>query len=273
MKNWNRINKKQLVIGLALIILIGVYFFMCRTYIVKNDFAVQMEEVIQKNENPVFSIEKIYLCSSANALDINGEQKLDNLELYQYTDIAVYINNYDESGLTNKNTIKQLYIDNIDLQLYNDLGQTSLVYTNLLRVGSREELKNILLTKEDAKKDRIDFKILTTNEQNNMANYEEPTFYADCSNPLSLKYINKLNKNYVMKNNETVAFDGSILEKAGVNIEDINANVKFKVNIVNNNNEYYSAWINFKIPLNDIYQGTSIKSKTTVGRDYDFFTL
>ena len=39
--------------------------------------------IISKNENPTFSVEKIYLCSSANAIDNTSEQKLDKLGLYQ----------------------------------------------------------------------------------------------------------------------------------------------------------------------------------------------
>lgn len=280
MKNWNEIkqkinlkNWKLILLGTILIILIIVYFLICHKYIVKNRFAGEMEDIIQKNEVADFSLEKIYLCSSVNALDSNGEQKLENLDLYQYTDIAVYINNYDEEGLTSKNTIKQLYIDNVDIQLDNNNGQASLVYTNLLKIGSRDELRNILISNSDLTKDRIDFKIIDTNDQNNKSSYEEPTFYADCSNPITLKYINKLNKDYAMKQDETIMFDGSILKKAGVEIEDINARIRFKINIINNNGDYYSAWVNFKIPLNDIYQGTSIKSKNMVGREYDFFTL
>ena len=70
-----------------------------------------------------------------------------------------------------------------------------------------------------------------------------------------------------------MVFDGTILKKAGIKIEDINAKVRFKINLINNNDEYYSAWVNFKIPLSDIYNGTSIKSKNTVGQEYNFFSI
>ena len=126
-----------------------------------------------------------------------AEQKLDNLGIYQYTDIAVYLNNNKEEGLTDKNTIKELYIDDIDLKLDYNIGKTSLVYTNLLKIGSKEELNQMVLNSKNIQKDKIDFKIVSTNEQNNEANYDEATFYADCSNPISLKYINEISK-YLM---------------------------------------------------------------------------
>ena len=43
--------------------------------------------------------------------------------------------------------------------------------------------------------------------------------------------------------------------------------------ILNNKDEYYSNYVNFRIPLYDIDKGTSIKTKTTVGSEYNFFTI
>lgn len=280
MINWDKINKKlsikkvilpiMLVILLLMIIIWGkiVYKHIC-----KDLFAGKMEEVLTKNEKATFSIEKIYLCSSANAIDNTEEQKLDNLGIYQYTDIAVYLNNYKEEGLSEKNTIKQLYIDDIDLKLDYNIGKTSLVYTNLLKIGSKEELNQMVLNSKNIQKDRIDFKIVTTNQQNNEANYEDATFYADCSNPISLKYINEISTEYTVPKNSSAVFDGSILKKVGIKPEDINAKIKFRINIINNKDEYYSNYVNFRIPLNDIEKGTSIKSKITVGNEYNFFTI
>lgn len=281
MINWDKIDKKinikktiLPVFMVILILLIIIYFCILNRYICKSIFASKMQEISQKNEIPEFSIEKIYLCSSANAIDNSEEQNLRDLELYQYTDIAIYLNNYKDNGLNSKNTIKELYIDNIELQLENnDIGEAILDYTNSLKMGSKDQLKKILATSEFKQKDKIDFNIINTNEQNNKANYDEPTFYADCSNPISLKYINKINRNFNINNDRVAIFDGSILKKAEIKLEDISAKIKFRVNIVNNNNEYNSAYVSFKIPLDDIYQGTSIKSKNISGKEYNFFSI
>ena len=87
-----------------MILLFIAYFSILRKHIDKNAFATKQEQIYDKNAVPQFSIEKIYLCSGANAIDNTEEQKLDTLDLYQYTDIAVYINNYDEEGLNNTPT-------------------------------------------------------------------------------------------------------------------------------------------------------------------------
>ena len=280
MINWDKINKKisvkKVILPLMMVILllmIIIWGIIIHKHICKGVFANEMEEIIAKNQSPTFSIDKIYLCSSANAIDNTAEQKLDNLGIYQYTDIAVYLNNNKEEGLTDKNTIKELYIDDIDLKLDYNIGKTSLVYTNLLKIGSKEELNQMVLNSKNIQKDKIDFKIVSTNEQNNEANYDEATFYADCSNPISLKYINEISTEYTVSKNSSAVFDGSILGKVGIKPEDINAQIKFRINIINNKDEYYSNYVNFRIPLNDIEKGTSIKSKTTVGNEYNFFTI
>ena len=280
MINWDKINKKisvkKVILPLMMVILllmIIIWGIIIHKHICKGVFANEMEEIIAKNQSPTFSIDKIYLCSSANAIDNTAEQKLDNLGIYQYTDIAVYLNNNKEEGLTDKNTIKELYIDDIDLKLDYNIGKTSLVYTNLLKIGSKDELNQMILNSKNIQKDKIDFKIVSTNEQNNEANYDEATFYADCSNPISLKYINEISTEYTVSKNSSAVFDGSILKKVGIKPEDINAQIKFRINIINNKDEYYSNYVNFRIPLNDIEKGTSIKSKTTVGNEYNFFTI
>lgn len=280
MINWDKINKKisvkKVILPLMMVILllmIIIWGKILNKQVCKSIFANEMEEIIAKNQAPTFSIDKIYLCSSANAIDNTAEQKLNNLGIYQYTDIAIYLRNNKEEGLTDKNTIKELYIDDIDLKLDYNIGKTSLVYTNLLKIGSKDELNQMVLNSKNIQKDKIDFKIVSTNEQNNEANYDEATFYADCSNPISLKYINEISTEYTVTKNSSAVFDGSILGKVGIKPEDINAKIKFRINIINNKDEYYSNYINFRIPLDDIEKGTSIKSKTTVGNEYNFFTI
>ena len=138
-----------------------------------------------------------------------------------------------------------------------------------------QTIKNYLAdnkVKNKDKKDDIKFKIVNTNEENEKANYSEPTFYTDCSNPITLQYVNSdIVTGYKMNENNQVAFNGSILKVAGVKVEDLECKVKFKINIINNQNEKYSCFVNFKIPLDDIFEGTTMKGKTTTGDEYVFF--
>lgn len=280
MINWNKINKRvsinKIILPFLVVILILLsikYIFIIKKVIVKNNFAKKSASVAIKNDVPVFSIKKIYLCSSASAIDSSKEQRLDKLDLYQYTDIAVYINNFKDDGLTTENTIKELYIDNISLNLDYNIGNTSLVYTNMLKVGSKQELSNMIKNNKVKMQDKIYFKIINNNEQNNQENYEEPTFYADCSNPITLKYINQLNREYSIGKGNSATFDGTILKKVGIKPEDLSVKINFRINIINNDDETYTKWINFELPLDDIEKGTSIKTKETDGKEYNFFTV
>lgn len=266
MKKRIKIDRKKIIAILItiLLILIIIYAGMIRKHIKIKQFAESNMQIYQNNEEQVFKIERIVLCSSANAIDLSEEKNLQNLSIYQYTDIAVYIENGEE--LSNKNTVKELYIDHIILEGTDEIGNKSLNYRNILDFGQKQE---ILEAKET---NNINFNIVYTNQENETANYNDPTFFTDCSNPITLQYLNyNLANGYKMDEDKSVAFDGSILEEAGIVPEDINCKVKFRINIVNNEDEKYSCWINFQIPLDDIYEGTTMKAKTTNGNQYVFF--
>ena len=310
-----KIKRKEKYILLVLLILIIVLLFLGGRIISKNikakRFASQEFKVYENNQEQVFKIEKIIVCSSAGATDLSEKQNLQDLNIYQYTDIAVYIDNGEE--LSNKNTIKELYIDNISLEGPNDIGQKSLNYKNINKLGLKkdaikqdnksdgifsslnnntntsnsidvgsiatnetdnttENVDNDQENQDNIQNERIDFNIVYTNEENDSANYNNPTFYTDCSNPITLEYLNNdIVTHYKMDENKTIAFDGSILKEAGVDLQTLNCKVKFKINIVNNMNQKYSCWINFAIPLDDIYEGTTLKGKSTNNQKYIFF--
>ena len=266
MKNKKKIKILVIIFIIILIILIFIYGKIIQKHLINRRMVNNFIEISKNNEEQVFKIEKIILCSSANAIDRSEEKNLQDLDIYQYTDIAVYIDNGEE--LSNKNTIKKLYIDNISLEGNDEFGNKSLKYKNLLEFGLKQEI----LDENIDSKENIEFNIIYTNEENEKANYNDPTFYTDCSNPITLQYVNyNLVNGYKLNENESVSFDGNILKATGINSKDIDCKVKFKINLINNQNEKYSCWINFKIPLDDIYDGTTMKYRTTKGSKYIFF--
>ena len=262
-----KINKKTLFIILSSIIcivLIIVYGIIIEHQIVNNQFSKNNIELYENNIEDVFKIDKVIICSSANAIDKSEEKNLSNLGIYQYTDIAVFINNGEE--LNEKNTIKELYIDNISLEGDNNSGIKSLTYKNPNNFGLKQEIQEAKQT------NNIYFNVIHTNEENDRANYDEPTIYTDCSNPITLEYLNyDIKTDYKINEDSKVSFDGNILESAGITPIEIACKVRFKINIINNKNEKYSCPINFEIPLEDIYSGTTMKAKNTNSEKYVFF--
>ena len=255
---------------LAFVLLLLYYNFIFSTSFAKNKFANEMVEISDGNENTIFSIQKIVLYSSANAIDNSKNQSLSDMSISQYTDLSIYIDNSQSiSDMTDENTIKELYIDNIVITSDSDLGTKILNYKNPLKFGEYKEL-------EQPNNNRIDFKIINTNEENENNNYDDATFYTDCSNPITLGYLNKdILTNYsVSDNSKSVSFNGKVLKEANINLEDINYTLNFTIHIVNKLNQNFSYNMKLDINLDDanggIYNGYVYKGKTTSGSEYKF---
>lgn len=211
------------------------------------------------------------LYSNANAIDNSKDQSLKDMSINQYTDISIYLDNTNTSSeLTDENTIKQLYIDDIVATSRVDMGTKILNYKNPLDFGKYKMI-------ETPENNRIDFNIVNTNSENESNDYANPTFYTDCSNPISLGYMNKdILTNYaVSQDANTVSFNGKVLKEANINLEDINYTLSFKIHIVNNLNQKFVYQMNLNVGLDDdnggIYNGYVYRGKTLSGNDYRFF--
>ena len=275
--NMNKIQIKNpkvvfaiLIISLFIIFLL-YYNFIFSVSFARNSFANSMIEIAEENENSIFNIQKMLFYSSANAVDNTEEQSLQNLSISQYTDISIYIDNTSSvTELTNENTVKQLYIDNIFINSNSDRGNKYLNYKNPMDFGKFKDF-------DATENNRIDFNIVNTNNENENYDYSKPTFYTDCSNPITLGYMNKdLLTNYsVSKDSNSVSFNGKVLKEANVNLDDIKYTLNFKIHIVNNMNKKFVYNMKLDIDLNDnnvgIYNGYVYKGKTTSGNQYRFF--
>lgn len=255
---------------LAFVILLLYYNFIFSTSFAKNKFANEMVEISDENENTIFSIQKVLLYSNANAIDNSKNQSLSDMSISQYTDLSIYIDNsQSNSDITDENTVKELYIDNIVITSKSNLGTKILNYKNPLNFGEYKEL-------EQPDNNRIDFKVINTNEENENNNYDDATFYTDCSNPITLGYLNKdILTNYsVSDNSKSVSFNGKVLKEANINLEDINYTLNFTIHIVNKLNQNFSYNMKLDINLDDdnggIYNGYIYKGKTTSGSEYKF---
>lgn len=259
-----------LIIALFIVFLL-YYNLVFSVVFARNAFANEMIEIADENENSIFNIQKVLLYSSANAVDYSEDQSLKDMSICQYTDISIFIDNTSSvTELTNENTIKQLYIDNIVATSNADVGTKILNYKNPLDFGKYKMIEN-------PENNRIDFNIVNTNSQNETNDYTNPTFYTDCSNPISLGYMNKdILTNYsVSQDANTVSFNGKVLQEANINLEDINYTLTFKIHIVNNSNQKFVYNMKLDINLNDnnggIYNGYVYRGKTTTGNEYRFF--
>lgn len=268
--------KKAKIIFVILIIVLCIlsalyYNFVLRSGFIVNKFAEDAVKLAEQNENPVFKIHKIMLYSSATAEDSNNTQALKGINISQYTDIAIYIDNtsyiYD---ITNENTIKKLYIDNIQIKTNSDMGHPYINYKNALDFAKFKSIDEI-------QGDKIDFNIVNTNEDNEKNDYSTPTFYTDCSNPITLSYMNKdIVKNHsVSDGSNTISYNGKVLQEANVDLNDINYTISFNINIINNLNEKFINNVKLDVDLSGedggIYKGYVYDSTNVSGDEYNFF--
>lgn len=271
-----KIKNEKLVFAILIIALFVIFLLYYNLVIsvifARNSYANQVIAIADDNEKTVFNVQKVLLYSSATATSDSKEQALKDMSISQFTDISIYLDNTGSSSqLVNENTIKELYIDNISIKSNNnELGTKVLNYKNPLDFGKYVDI-------EEPQNGRIDFNIVNTNNENENSDYSKPTFYTDCSNPITLGYENKeIVKNYSVSDNQnSVSYNGKILKEANVNINDINYTLSFTINIVNNLNEKFVYNMNLDVDLNDenggIYNGYVYKNTATSGLQYRFF--
>ena len=260
-----------ILIILLFIIFLLYYHFILTKYSAKNNFTNQMVEIADENENSIFNIQKILVYSSATAVDNSEDQSLKDVSISQYSDISIYIDNTSYiTDLTNENTIKELYIDDIVINSNSNRGTKTLNYKSPLTFGKYKMV-------EPPSNNRIDFNIINTNSENENHDYTMPTFYTDCSNPITLGYLNKdLLTNYSVSDTANkISFNGKVLKEANIDLNDVNYTLNFNIHIVNNLNQKFLYNMSLNVDLNDsnggIYNGYVYRGKTTSGKEYRFF--
>ena len=272
-----RIKHHKIVFTVLILILcllsVLYYDLIFRTSYAKEEFSNQVVKVAEQNENPIFKIQKIIVYSSANAIDKSENESLQDLSILQYSDIAITIDNtstvYD---LTNENTVKNLFIDNISITTGSDKGQQYVNYKSAFDFAKYKEI-------EELDGDKIEYKIVSTNDENNNTDYAQPTFYADCSNPITLEYMNQdIITNYAASSDSnTISFNGKVLQEAGIDLKDINYTLNFTIHIVNNLNEEFICPVRLKVDLSGddggIYKGEKNENISVSGYEYNFIKI
>ena len=246
--------RKKLYIKLAITIVLIILCIMLitstiRVYIVNKEFANNMSEIAKLNSKTVFSIDRIYLYSSADAKSKETNKPIWDLNIYQYTDIALFINNRDSEGISYENTIKDLTIDNVK---FNGLeaGNPKLYYKNV------NDFAKLDIANENEIKDSMQFNVINSGD----ADYTKPTIYSNCQNPITLEYVNfnMKEETKISDISTPLTYDGSLLKKAGISLSTIKCTLSFRVTIVNNYNQKYVATVYIDIPIEDSFSNTNI---------------
>ena len=240
----------KLIITIALLILCIVTIVnIISIYKVNSEFSNYIDGLARLNSKTVFSIDRIYLYSSADATSNETTKPVWDLNVSQFTDIAIYINNRADSGVNYENTIKELTISNVQ---FNNLqsGTPSLYYKNV------NDFAKLTSVEENKINDSLEFNIVNSGD----ADYTNPVIYSNCQNPITLEYVNtNMEEDTIISDISTpLTYDGSLLKKAGILLSQMECTISFTITIVNNYNQKFVATVYIDIPLEDSMSGASI---------------
>ena len=162
------------------------------------------------------------------------------LDILQYTDIAIYIDN-GEDELSYNNSVKKLWIDNINIS-NPKLGNSNLYYLDSLNFGTATINESYKI------EDSLEFSVLNDENTENTIQSNTPVFFIDCSNPITLKYMNNpIKENYSISSTDPIFFDGKLLKTAQISLDSLKTTINFKINIENNDNQHY--YYNLSLPI------------------------
>lgn len=248
-------DKKKLILTIIVVILFIVVFFLAyllfNKYVLKKNFENDILSFATKNEDIIFSINKIVLFSNCDAKNKTSSATNFTIEnLYQYTDIAIFISSSsDEKNY--KNTFKNVYIDNINFNTFPSLGEPKLYFKSINNFSKSDIVDENLIT------DKLEFNV--TSDDN--ADLNTPTLYNNLANPITLSYVNSnIKPDYTITDTSSpITYDGSLLKRCNVLLDSISCNLSFDVYITNNLDEEYKCTVYIDIPLESedksIYDG------------------
>lgn len=205
-----------------------------------------------KYDSP-FSIDKIVYFSGANCnTNINANSSFTINDLYQYTDIAIFINNNSDGNYTYKNTLKNVTLSNVEFSLSPSIGEPCLYYKNI---------NEFTLSSFDTN-NKIENELEYNCSSDDEIDFSTPTLFNNCANPISLCYVNSnIKSSYTLTDNiNNISYDGSLLKKCSITLNSISCKLSMLITITNNLDEVYSCPIVLTIPLSTesqtIYDGS-----------------
>ena len=248
-KEKNKIIILCLSLLVSIVILLFLSAFIYKSYCSKKclegyvDFA-------EKNEETIFSIDKCTFFSSADTKNKVGSLSNFTIEnLYQFTDMAFYINNNSEE-YTQENTLKSVSISNIQYITTPKVGTPALYYKNFNNFAKSDIEDNNKI------EDHLDFEVSSKDE----LDFNTPSIYNNCASPITLSFVNSnIKTDYTFTDTSTpITYDGSLLKRVGVPLEDIECSLSFDIYITNNLNQKFKTTLFVNIPLQSSDGQTSI---------------
>lgn len=125
-------KKKKILAVIVFLLLIFVVIFaylLSQKYVIKSNFERDILAFANKNDKTVFEVNKIVLFSNCDAKNKTGSATNFTIEnLYQYTDLAIFINHSSAEEKTLENTFKEVSIHNIQYTTSPKVRTTTVIF-------------------------------------------------------------------------------------------------------------------------------------------------
>ena len=257
-------NKKLLIILIILLFVLVILSTTVLGMIFNKSSCDSCLEFANKNPKTVFSINKCIMFSSCNAKSKNNSSSLFTLEnLYQYTDIALFINN-NSSECTLENTLKSVKISNLQFSKKPSIGTPKVFYKNVNSFAENS------IPETNQFENEIVFNV--SSEDNEDLN--NPILYNNCANPIVLSYINEnIKSDYTIPDTSSpITYDGSLLKRCNVLLNSLNSKFSFDIYITNNLDQEFKCTVFIEPPIENYYKSLYDGSITTTEHtNYNFY--
>jgi len=241
-KEFKKYIKPIIAILIALILIIVLANNLIQKHQLKTQFEQDYLGKAELNEEQIFHVSKIFCYSSASADTNSTKQPQWDLNLNQFTDIAIYLNTNRDNGITEENTIKKMSIYDINIT-NNEDDNADLYFKDLTKFGT------YTYSEENRIDGSLNYEIMNSYE----LDYSKPQIYIGANNPISLEFIRKnVRKNYIIKDLSTpLLFNGTILKQANVPKDNLTTTVSFKIEIINHLDQEFIANVYLDIPIEE----------------------
>jgi hypothetical protein len=249
----------------------GIYLKV-KQVIIDNQLKVTEKNKNKEQQKVIFNISEITLFSSASASQNNNDSVLWDLNMFQYTNIGIKVNTQNTMiGKQPKNTIKKLFVDEIKVIDAPNIGNVSVHYKNPIEFASSQKNEENLLGS------RLDFDVL---DIKGTLEFVIPHIYTD-GGIIALQYLNSnITENFIINEpGQLISFDGSLLKRPNINLDDIRAKISININIINELNELYVRTLILDINLKSsdgqtsIYTGHFIDNSKLDLSGYNFYFI
>lgn len=193
-----------------------------------------------------YNIEKILIVSTVAGNVNEDSENLWNINLKQNNDIFIYIKEQEKT----KNTIKSIKMENFqinknlskgNLKLYRPTGELNNLYT---------------YSEQDYFNDSL---VYTGSKIDDLKNLEISNIGGVIGFRTSLENLG----NYVSNEDTEIAYNGTLLSKVGINLEDIKYNLSFDIIIETSDDVKYKGKIKFDCPAGDIITEGAVNTEIT----------